>query len=294
MSDSSTDSTSELSFFTKHEFAIRRLHSLTGIIPLGLYMVIHLTTNASLLNGVETFQWAVYLIHSPGQLLPLIEWGGIFAPLIFHAAVGIWIARSARINSSQYPFTSNKRYSWQRWTGFAALIYLFLHIMHLHGGFHADGWLSALNRVGLGQFRPYNAGSTLAAAMKVGFGVLWPAIYLVGVLCCVYHFINGLWTAGITWGLWITPKAQSRATKVCLVLGALLTIVSLSAWSAAVFNSDEDIAEMRAVEDRMYDSAVEGGMVPNNPHKRDLRPGESVDEPADGLQVSNVDLVPAS
>ncbi|MGB1817379.1 MAG: succinate dehydrogenase, partial [Rubripirellula sp.] len=132
----SAQATSETNFFLRHEFLIRRVHSLLGIVPLGLYMVVHLATNASLLNGTETFQRAVFLIHSPGKLLPLIEWGLIFTPLIFHAVIGVWIAKSGKSNSSQYRFRSNKRYTWQRWTGFIALVYLFFHILHLHGWFH--------------------------------------------------------------------------------------------------------------------------------------------------------------
>lgn len=279
MSDSTSDSSSELSFFTKHEFAIRRLHSLTGIVPLGLYMCVHLTTNASLIGGPEAFQRAVFLIHSPGPLLPLIEWGGIFAPLIFHAVLGVWIAKTGRTNSSQYRFTSNKRYSWQRWTGFIALVYLFLHVMHLHGGIHAEGWMNAMDKIGFGQFRPYNAGSSLSYAMHRGYLFVWPAIYLVGVLACVYHFVNGIWTAGITWGLWISPPAQKRATKLCVVLGAVLTVISLTAWAGAVFPGKEAIAEMRAVEDRMYEAGVEAGTVPENDHKRDHRFQESDAEP---------------
>jgi succinate dehydrogenase / fumarate reductase cytochrome b subunit len=264
----SSELTKSQSFFLKHEFAIRRLHSLTGIVPLGLYMVVHLTTNASLLNGPETFQRAVFLIHSPGKLLPLIEWGAIFLPLIFHAGLGVWIARTGKSNSGQYRFANNKRYTWQRWTGMIALVYLFLHIMHLHGGIHADAWLNTIDKIGWGQFRPYNAGSTLAAAMDWGYGILWPPIYLVGVLSCVFHFVNGLWTAGITWGLWISPAAQSRATKVCVALGAVLTVISLAAWSAAVFPGEEEIAEYRQVEDRMYKVGVKAGLVPENEHKR--------------------------
>lgn len=294
VSDSNSDSSGQPSFFTKHEFAIRRLHSLTGIVPLGLYMCVHLTTNASLLNGPETFQRAVFLIHSPGQLLPLIEWGGIFGPLVFHAVLGIWIAKTGRTNSSQYRFTSNKRYSWQRWTGFIALVYLFLHVMHLHGGVHFEGWMNAIDKIGFGQFRPYNAGSSLVYAMQRGYGVIWPVIYLVGVLACVYHFINGLWTAGITWGLWISPKAQQRATKVCVALGVVLTVISLSAWSAAVFPSKEAIAEMREVEDRMYEAGVEAGTVQEIEHKRDLRGREPDEEVEENIQVSTLEIEPAS
>ncbi|QEF99355.1 Succinate dehydrogenase cytochrome b558 subunit [Stieleria maiorica] len=298
MSDSNSDSSSELSFFTKHEFAIRRLHSLTGIVPLGLYMCVHLTTNASLLGSVEIFQRAVFLIHSPGPLLPLIEWGGIFLPLIFHAVLGIWIAKTGKTNSSQYRFTSNRRYSWQRWTGFIGLVYLFLHVMHLHGGVHAEGWMNAIDKIGFGQFSPYNAGSSLVAAMNLGYGVIWPVIYLVGVLALVYHFINGIWTAGITWGLWISPQAQARATKVCVALGVVLTVVSLAAWAGAVFPGEDDVAEMRAIEDRMYEAGVVAGTVPENEHKRDSRGRAAVDcetEDAEGgEQASLDDTKPAS
>ena len=180
-------------------------------------MVVHLTTNASLMNGPETFQRAVYLIHSPGQLLPLIEWGLIFLPLIFHAVLGVWIARSGQSNSHQYRYTSNRRYTFQRWTGIIALVYLFFHILHLHGWAHFEVWLNIIRPLGFGQFAPYNAASTLVAAMN---NWIWPPFYLVGVLACVYHLANGLWTAGITWGLWISPTAQARASKVCTVLGA--------------------------------------------------------------------------
>ncbi len=99
----SAPATTPASFFLRHEFAIRRLHSLLGIVPLGLYMVVHLTTNASLLNAPETFQRAVYLIHSPGKLLPLIEWGFIFAPLVFHAVLGVWIAKTGKIQPRELP-----------------------------------------------------------------------------------------------------------------------------------------------------------------------------------------------
>ena len=257
--------TPETSFLLRHEFAIRRLHSLLGIVPLGLYMAIHLTTNASLLNSPETFQRAVYLIHSPGKLLPLIEWGFIFTPLIFHAAIGVWIARTGRSNSSQYQFANNRRYSWQRWTGFIALVYLFFHILHLHGWFHAELWLDGARRLGFASFRPYNAASTLVAAMQ---GWVWPTFYLVGVLACVYHLANGLWTAGITWGLWISARAQARASKLCLVIGIALAVVGVSAWWAAVSPGAAEIAEWEQIENRMYEAATEAGMVTPNPEKR--------------------------
>tara|TARA_R110002049_G_scaffold309268_1_gene519622 strand:- start:164601 stop:165353 length:753 start_codon:yes stop_codon:yes gene_type:complete len=231
-------------------------------------MVVHLTTNASLINGTETFQRAVFLIHSPGKLLPLIEWGFIFLPLIFHAGVGVWIAKTGRTNSSQYRYSSNRRYTWQRWTGFIALVYLFTHVLHLHGWWHAEIWLETIRPLKLGVFRPYNAASSLVSAMNGAAGFFWAPFYLIGVLSCVYHLANGLWTAGITWGLWISPAAQARATKVCTAIGVLLAIISVTAWWAAVAPGPSDVPRMRAAEDRMYAIGVEAGLVEDLPEKR--------------------------
>src|SRR5689334_18637943 len=94
------ESPSELSFFTRHEFLIRRLHSLTGLIPVGAYMCVHLLTNASVLAGAATFQDSVDKIHSLGPVLPLVEWTFIFLPIIFHAVVGVVIIRSGQSNLS--------------------------------------------------------------------------------------------------------------------------------------------------------------------------------------------------
>ncbi|WP_230774292.1 succinate dehydrogenase cytochrome b558 subunit [Roseiconus lacunae] len=280
VSDSRSDT--EVSFFEKHEFAIRRLHSLTGIVPLGLYMVVHLTTNASLLNGPETFQRAVFMIHSPGPLLPLIEWAFIFLPLLFHAILGVWIAKTGRSNSGQYRFANNKRYTWQRWTGMIGLVYLFLHIMHLHGGFHAKWWIDSISGFGFGMFHPYNAGSSLVTAMDFGWGIVWPVIYLVGVLSLVYHLANGLWTAGITWGVWISPEAQQRATKVCVAFGIVLSVISLAAWAGAVIPGEEEAQAMEQVENRMYEAGVAAGMVPENPEKRTQHHDQADQSPESG------------
>jgi len=250
------------SFFTRHEFTIRRLHSLTGIVPLGAYMVVHLTTNASLLNNVETFQRAVYAIHALGRALPIVEWGLIFAPLLFHAIIGVWIAKTGHSNSGNYKFPSNRRYKWQRITGLIAFVYLMMHVLHLHGWVHFSPWVRLGEQFGFAQFRAYNAASTLAVAMN---SIFWQAFYLVGVWACVFHLANGLWTAGITWGLWISASAQQRALKVCTAFGLVMMVIGTSAWFAAI---STDPVAAREVEDRMYRAGVEAGVVPLSVKKR--------------------------
>lgn len=271
-----SDSTASPSFFLRHEFVIRRLHSLTGIIPLGVYMVIHLATNASLLNGTQTFQRAVYSIHALGGMLAVVEWGLILAPLLFHGLLGVWIVSTGESNLSHYRLTGNKRYSWQRWTGMISLVFLLVHVFHLHGWFHADPWLDLLRPLGLAAFKPYNAASSLALAMD---GWIWPTFYFVGVMATVYHLANGLWTAGITWGLWISPEAQRRATKLCTAIGIFLALLGAGAWWAAIAPDEEQILRAREIENEMYEANLKTGVVYDLPEKR-----FSPDSGADGAE----------
>ncbi len=205
------------------------------------------------------------MIHSLGLALPVVEWAFIFLPLLFHAIVGVWIWRTGKSNLSHYRLPGNVRYVWQRYTGLIAFVYLMLHVFHLHGGMHNDPWLAVVKPLGGAEFSPYNAASSLIAAMS---GWLWPAIYLVGMLACVYHLANGLWTAGITWGLWISPEGQKRASKFCTAFGILLAVIGTSAWFAAVAPGGSAVTQAREVENRMYEAGVTAGTVYPSEEKR--------------------------
>lgn len=268
------------SFFMRHEFLIRRLHSLSGLIPVGAYMTVHLLVNASLANGPASFQNNVNQIHSLGSALPLVEWLFIFLPILFHAVVGVWIIRTGKSNHDNYRYVSNWRYTLQRATGVIAILFIFFHVFHLHGWFHSDWWLrSVAEPLGMAQFRPYNAASTLAEALS---GYVWPVFYLVGVVASVFHLANGVWTMGITWGVWISPAAQRRASYVCAGGGAVLLIVGLSALVTAM-RVDPD--EARAIEDGIYNARVSAREIEPNPHKRWASP---VVENAPGETLENV------
>lgn len=262
------------SFFVRHDFLLRRLHSLSGLIPVGAYMTVHLLVNATLINGPGAYQIQVTNIHSLGAILPVVEWVFIFIPLIFHAVIGFWIIRTGRSNASQYQYSTNVRYTLQRWTGVIAAIFILFHVFHMHGWFHFEAWLkNVAEPLGMAQFKPYNASSTLAAGMR---GYVWPVFYAIGVIASVYHLANGIWTMGMTWGAWLTPKAQRRADIVCTGFGIILGIIGLSAlWATQT----TDIEEARRIEDNMYQHQVEIGAIRPNPHKR------SEPEPSDGVAI---------
>jgi succinate dehydrogenase / fumarate reductase cytochrome b subunit len=190
-------------------------------------MCVHLLTNASVLDGPGTFQDQVETIHRLGRALPLVEWSLIFIPIIFHAAVGVQRAISCETNSSVYRYGSNVRYTLQRVTAWIALFFIAWHVFHMHGWFHFDFWLNNVAEPLSGaQFDAHHATSSAAAALGPP---LFKVAYAVGILACVYHFANGLWTAGITWGIWTTPTSQRRADFVCAGIGVALAVVGLSA-----------------------------------------------------------------
>jgi succinate dehydrogenase / fumarate reductase cytochrome b subunit len=217
----------EPSFLLRHQFLIYRLFSLSGLIPVGAYLVVHLLTNASLINGPMAFQEQVDRIHSLGVVLPFVEWTFIFIPILFHAVVGWLIIAGAVPNPNTYHYASNIRYTLQRATGIIAFLFIVFHVVQLHHFFGAP--FEEINGVKFGaQFDPEHAASSAALALQP----MWiKAIYVVGVLSAIYHFSNGLWTQGITWGLWTSAKAQRRASWVSVVVGLGLTVVALSALS---------------------------------------------------------------
>ena len=205
------------SFLARHQFLIYRLFSLSGLVPVGAFLVVHLLTNASVNAGAGVFQSRVDMIHSIGEsLLPIVEWLFIFLPMLFHATVGFVIIANGLPNVGSYPYVGNVRYTLQRATGMIAFVFIIGHIVHLH-------WMG--KPLGGGQFDPHAATSSAAIAIHP---VLASILYAIGVLCAVFHFANGLWTLGITWGLWTSPAAMRRANAVSVVVGLALAAAGLS------------------------------------------------------------------
>lgn len=256
MSDGKSDG-NDLGFLERHEFLLRRLHSLSGLVPVGAYMCVHLLTNSLGAFGAAPFQKAVYQIHSLGPVLPFVEWTFIFIPLLFHAIYGIVIVRTGQPNSGAYRYGGNFRYTLQRATGIIAFFFIFAHVFHMHGWIHADWWHNMIAPLGGGMFKPYSASSSAAEAMRINVAV--PILYAVGILSCVFHLANGIWTAGITWGVWTTPSAQTRAGYVCTFFGVLLGLVGMQALFA--FSVQMDIKKAIAEEKAQFEGRVAVGDV---------------------------------
>ena len=237
------------SFLERNQFLIYRLFSLAGLVPVGAFLVVHLLTNASVLGGPEVFQSRVDMIHSLGPLLPVVEWAFIFLPMIFHAAVGIAIIAGGLPNVGSYPYAGNIRYTLQRVTGMIAFAFILWHIWQLH----------AMGKpLGGGAFDPHHAASTASVALRP---MLVAVLYAIGVLSAVYHLSNGLWSLGVTWGIWTSPAAMRRASWLSVAVGVALGAAGLGGLAGMRMI---DVDEARAVEGRMAEARdlLEGKVAP--------------------------------
>jgi succinate dehydrogenase / fumarate reductase cytochrome b subunit len=239
------------SFFGRHQFLIYRLFSLAGLIPVGAYLVVHLLTNATVIDSPATYQAQVNRIHSLGILLPIVEWTFIFIPILFHGIIGLTIIAGMMPNTAAYPYNGNIRYTLQRATGMVVFAFIIWHVLQMHH-YGRD--------LGLpwgGKFDDLHATSSVAKTLTPFAYLL---LYSIGVLAAVYHLANGLWTQGITWGIWTTPAAMRRAGWICVVFGMFLGSAGIA---SLVGFSGVDADQAKVVEDRMHQyQQMESGEIP--------------------------------
>ncbi len=197
------------------EFLNRRLHSLLGVIPVGLFLVQHLVVNHFATRGPEAFNEAAHFM----EMLPfryLLEIVIIFLPLLYHAIYGVYIAFTAKNNVSNYGFLRNWLFMLQRVTGIITFIFVAWHV-----------WETRI-AAALGAEVNYDMmASILSSPVMLVF-------YLIGVISTIFHFANGLWSFAVSWGITVTPRSQVISTYVTLAIFVALTIVGVRAIFAFV------------------------------------------------------------
>jgi len=243
---------------TRYHFLLRRLHSLSGILPVGVFVIMHLFTNAQMLWGQDAgpeghaaFQHEVDFIHSMPALL-FVEIT-LWVSIGFHAVLGFWYTFTGKANVKHYKYKDNWRYTLQRITGMIALVFIFLHIATLRWRWDLFGWFTpfyAHGGVSDGQAFGHDVPMSLpytAYALQVSWLVVF--FYFIGVMSVVYHWSNGLWTAAISWGITTSEAAMKRWGQICAGLFVALTVFFLAAMGGAItYNIYEDTtAEQRAV-----------------------------------------------
>lgn len=200
-------------------FVLRKLHQLSGIVPLGLFLLEHFYTNSKALSGQADFNKAVADLQSIPYIL-FVEIGGIFIPLIYHAVYGMFITFEARPNNLAYPYPRNWFYLVQRITGIILFFFITFHVLNFRFGL-----IPGLNTISVAA-HPDKAFSIVAGEFSM---VPIFIIYMIGITATVWHFANGIWLFMVDWGITIGERAQRLTGYACIGFGVVLLAVGVNA-----------------------------------------------------------------
>lgn len=191
-------------------FWLRRLHSLSGIFPIGFFLLEHMFSNSFILFGPAAYDRQIKFLQSM-PFVAFLEVTFIGLPILYHALYGIFVWTTGKSNFIWYPYPKNFLYTLQRWTGLAAFAYIAYHVYHT---------------------RIVNAlyGTEVSyARMQELLAVPWVFwFYAAGLAAVMFHFSNGIWGFLISWGLTVSQRSQRIAGVWSAVLGLLLFVVGIA------------------------------------------------------------------
>ncbi len=209
-------------------FVLRRLHSLSGIIPVGAFLFEHILISNSTaigLNGPAAYARQVsFLANLP--LVFFLELIGIWLPIAFHALYGFYIWYRGDGNTISYPWTGNWLYTAQRWTGGIAFAYILWHT-----------WTMRFTGVDLHD-------NPMASFGKVQHEVLQTPLflfYVLGLIAASWHFAYGIWLFCAKWGIVSGAKAQKRLLIACVALFFVLTGAGLASLTSFRSHSQQPV-----------------------------------------------------
>jgi succinate dehydrogenase / fumarate reductase cytochrome b subunit len=208
-------------------FLLRKLHQLTGIVPLGLFLLEHFYTNSKAMTGNNgaDFNNAVKDLQSIPYIL-FVEIVGIFIPLIYHAVYGLFITWEARPNNLAYPYPRNWFYTIQRVTGIILFFFITFHVLNFRFGL-----IPGLNDLSVAD----NPRLAFDIVSREFADTLIFAVYLVGITATVWHLANGVWLFAVDWGIVIGERAQRLTGYACIAFGVLLLAVGINAEFAFIW-----------------------------------------------------------
>ncbi len=209
-------------------FWLRRLHSLSGIVPVGAFLFEHiLISNSTAISGPEAYARQVsFLANLP--LVFFLELFGIWLPIAFHALYGFYIWYRGDGNTIAYPWSGNWMYTLQRWTGGIAFAYIVWHTYTMR-----------FTGIDLHDNPAASFGKVQAEVFQTPFFLF----YVLGLVAASWHFAYGIWLFSAKWGIVSGEKAQKRFLAICLGLFLVLTGAGLASLSSFRSRPQQGVGE---------------------------------------------------
>lgn len=203
--------------WTDENFFWHKLHSLAGIIPIGLYMVQHLALNSFSLAGPDKYNAVIAFFQGiPPHILLTLELFVLVIPILFHGVYGLFITSRAELMSGYKPIgLQYHMFVMQRITGVVLFVLIIAHI--------ASTTVNAkVNGESVVEYAAWRTVLTSAYYIPL-------VLYAIGVLMASYHLAYGVWNFCIRWGITIRAQAQDTMAKVSATLFVVLTLLG---WAA--------------------------------------------------------------
>jgi succinate dehydrogenase / fumarate reductase, cytochrome b subunit len=193
----------------QRHWLLRRLHSLSGIIPIGGFLFFHIFENSYVVHGAANW-WKESEFTRTLPFEVVIEALLLWIPITYHAIYGLVITVTSQPNVAAYGYERNTQYTLQRITGIIALAFILFHFFTTRGWFYLSGVETNYDRMHSFMMNP-----------------VYLSAYIIGTLSCLYHLTNGIFTFCITWGITVGPRAQTLVNRACVVLFVAFSVMAV-------------------------------------------------------------------
>ncbi len=190
-----------------YSFFWRKLHSFTGIVPVGAFLAEHFWSNSYALVSVPKYNEASRELQTiPWKVF--IEAAFIWLPILFHGGYGVYLWWKGKSNVSQYPWVGNWMYLLQRWSGLIAFAFIGWHVYTERFLTHGKSTFADVDRA-------------LANPYYFGF-------YVLGVVASSFHLGNGIWNFLCKWGIAATARSQRAAGYLGAAVAIIFSVVGMA------------------------------------------------------------------
>ncbi len=204
-----------LSRADERNFWLHRIHSLSGVVPIGGFIAFHFYENYAATRGAEHYNEVAHAL----QVMPFslaLELAVIIVPILFHGIYGLFVTATASPNAKSY--RRNWLYNLQRVTGVILFAYILFHL-----------WTTRF--VNLADHESVNLFATMQGVVHNPWLL---AFTILGILSATFHLANGLWSFCIVWGITVSPRSQRLMEYVSVVVFAVLSYIGVRAIFAFV------------------------------------------------------------
>ncbi len=204
-------------FYKQNYFLIRRLHSLSGIIPVGAFFLVHMFLNTRAAQSPEQYQWVPDTLDEI-PFIWAIEIGAIILPILFHAILGAIIVVQGEPNSQKpaLGWYANHAYTLQRVSGVILFVMILYHLWQ-------TWWVhTSMKLRGDHGFEIY---PLMAGIVD---NPVWLVLYALFVLVAAFHFGNGIYNFTCKWGVTSSKTSQKWAIIFGMAIAMLGVIMGFS------------------------------------------------------------------